>query len=171
MCDPPLCFTFLAVVKRSRTNGSYKKDSSPTHSLLFYTSLYVFRHGISLSLLTFKPHLDTWNEMRSPLWSFLPVIPPFWEICPFFPACFLLHNPPSDNYRFLFFINEVKPEHSFSFQELTFCDELAVSTDVCGISGGWTYAFTKSVMLIVAARHTRTVFHRHVINTLALWYE
>lgn len=84
----------------------------------FCPPLCVFTHGSSLTLLTLKPHLETRNEMRSPLCSFLLVIPPFWEIHPFLPACFLLHNPPSDNYRSLFFINEVKSEHSFSFQEL-----------------------------------------------------
>lgn len=65
---------------------------------------------ISLTRLTFKPHAAAMarHEMRSWLCSSLHVIRPFWEICPFFLACFLLHNPLLDNYRSPFFTNEVK---------------------------------------------------------------
>lgn len=72
---------------------------------------------ISLARLTFKPRVAAMarHEMRSWLCSFLRVIRPFWEIRPFFLACFRLHNPPLDNYRSPFFTNEVKTEHSLRF--------------------------------------------------------
>lgn len=72
----------------------------------------------SLKLLTFKSRVDsTWNGSCSSWFSACHSFP-FLRNMSRLHAHSRLRGPPADNYRYLFFINEVKSQLSLSFLEL-----------------------------------------------------
>lgn len=77
-------------------------------------ALLLFAHAHGLKPLTFKSPVDSLSETG----GFLLVILPFLRIVSQLHARSLLHSPPSDNYRYLFFINEVKLQLSLHLLEL-----------------------------------------------------
>lgn len=71
-----------------------------------------------LKLFTCKSHMDsTWNGSSS-LWFSACHPFPFSRSMSRLYACSRLRGPPAGNYRYLFFINEVKPQLSRPFLEL-----------------------------------------------------
>lgn len=77
-------------------------------------------HVLTVSSFWHLSHAWTLHETGPALRGFLLVIlSRFWEICLLLPhARSRLRGPPADNYRYLFFINEVKSQLSLSFLEL-----------------------------------------------------
>lgn len=99
-----------------------------------------------------SPAVDI-SVTRGPAWN--GSSSPWLSACHSFPllrnmsrlhVCSRLRGPPADNYRYLFFINEVKSQHSLPFfeRETFFSDALAPSTDACFVSNGWTSAFASA---------------------------
>lgn len=84
---------------------------------LSIVALLLCAHGHSLQLLTFQSRVDP-PETGLPLRGFPHVILSlFLRNTSRLHVCSRLRGPPADNYRYLFFINEVKSQHSLPFFE------------------------------------------------------